>query len=231
MASLRSALTSPRLPMVLGALAVVSLFFAGTLWLLNTFFPMDSTARDRPRSPRWRTCRVLPPLQPITRASYVIAPVAVSLSAIGRSLDAAAPRDLSGKNSNPVSSLLSQANIGITVTRGAMSVSGKPNELTVTTPLNGVLQITGQIAGVAGGVVGGITGLLNSAARQGPRQAHQPGARPEGRSARPGDRALAARDHRQLAAAAEPHVAAFAQQQRPCRSPASSSTSAARQSR
>ena len=44
-----------------------------------------------------------------------------------------------------------------------MSVSGKPNELTVTTPLNGILQITGQIAGVAGGVVGGITGLLDSA--------------------------------------------------------------------
>jgi hypothetical protein len=160
MASLLSALKLPRLPLLLGAFAIVSLFFAGTLWLLNTFFPTASVPDSRAAL---SNLPQLPPLQPITRASYVIAPVAVSLSAIGRSLDAAAPRDLSGKNSNPVSSLLSQANIGITVTRGAMSVSGKPNELTVATPLNGVLQITGQIAGVAGGVVGGITGLLDSA--------------------------------------------------------------------
>jgi hypothetical protein len=61
-----------------------------------------------------------------------------------------------------VSSLLSQANIGITVARGTMSVSGRPNELTVTTPLNGTLQITGQIAGAAGNVTGALSGLLDS---------------------------------------------------------------------
>jgi len=152
-------LRSRRLPLVFGALAIVCLFFAGTLWLLNTFFPADNTPDSRAALTQ---LPLLPPLQPISRASYVIAPVAVSLTAIGRSLDASAPRNLSGQNSNPVSSLLSQANIGITVTRGAMSVSGKPNELTVNTPLNGVLQITGQIASVASSVVGGLAGMLDS---------------------------------------------------------------------
>ena len=65
----------------------------------------------------------LPPLPPVTRASHVIAPVAVALAAIQRSMDAAAPRELAGKNDNPVSSLLSKADIGITVARGAMAVS------------------------------------------------------------------------------------------------------------
>jgi hypothetical protein len=152
-------LRSRRLPLVFGALAIVSLFFAGTLWVLNTFFPAGSTADSRAALVQLPP---LPPLEPISRASYVIAPVAVSLNAISRNLDASAPRNLSGQNSNPVSSLLSQANIGITVTRGAMAVSGKSNELTVTTPLNGVLEITGQIASVASSVVGGLAGMLDS---------------------------------------------------------------------
>ncbi len=72
-----------------------------------------------------------PPLQAVTRSSYVIAPVAVALSAIRRKLDAAAPRELAGKNDNPVSSLLSKADIGITVARGAMRSAAQPNELTI----------------------------------------------------------------------------------------------------
>ena len=149
---------SRRFRLAIGAVAVVALFFSVTLWALDRFFP---TGRGLTQTPLAQLPQ-LPPLQPLTRASYVIAPVAVSLAAIGRSLDAAAPRDLVGKNDNPVSSLLSKADIGITVARGTMAVSGKPNELTVTTPLSGTLQITGQIAGAAGGVVGGITGLLDS---------------------------------------------------------------------
>jgi len=153
---------SPRFRLAVGALAVVALFFGATLWALDRFFP---TPVQKPAA--LAKLPELPPLQPVTRASYVIAPVAISLAAIGRSLDASAPRDLVGKNDNPVSSLLSKANIGITVSRGAMSASGKPGELTVTTPLNGNLNITGQIAGVAGGVVGGLTGLLDSSLGKG----------------------------------------------------------------
>ena len=39
----------------------------------------------------------------------------------------------------------------MTIKRGGMLMSGRPNELTATIPLNGELQLTGQIAGVAGG--------------------------------------------------------------------------------
>jgi len=149
--------SSPRFRLALGALVIVAVFFGATLWALDRFFPTGGSApQPTVQLPQ------LPALQPMTRASYVIAPVAVSLAAIGRSLDATAPRDLVGKNANPVSKLLSQADIGITVSRGAMSVSGRPNELTVVTPLTGAVHITGQIAGVAGNVVGGIAGLLDS---------------------------------------------------------------------
>jgi hypothetical protein len=104
----------------------------------------------------------LPNLSPVTRTSYVIAPVAVSLSAIRASLDAAAPRTLVGQNANPVSSLLSKADIGMTVTRGPLGIAGKPDDLAITAPLNSTMQITGQVAGVAGNLTGTITGLLDS---------------------------------------------------------------------
>ena len=102
-----------------------------------------------------------PPLQAVTRSSYVIAPVAIALSAIRSRLDAGAPRELAGKNDNAVSSLLSKADIGITVARGALVMTGQPNDLAVTTPLNGTLRVTGQIATQAGNLTSSITGLLD----------------------------------------------------------------------
>jgi hypothetical protein len=142
----------------LGALVVVALFFAATLWALDRFLPAENDAKRAVAS-------LAPPpaLPPVTRTSYVIAPVAVALTAIRASLDAAAPRDLSGKNANPVSGLLSKADIGIAISRGSMLISGKPNELSVITPLNGDLKLTGQIAGVASNLTGTITGLLDGA--------------------------------------------------------------------
>ncbi len=144
--------------LALGAVCIVAIFFAATLWTLDHFFPVENNEAKRAVA----SLPALPALQPVTRASYVIAPVAVALTAIRASMDAAAPRDLVGKNDNPVSSLLSKADIGITVARGTMAVSGTPNELIITTPINGSLKITGQIAGAAGNLTGGITGLLDS---------------------------------------------------------------------
>ncbi len=104
------------------------------------------------------------PLQVVTRTSQVIVPVAVALTAIGQSLDAATPRDFSGKSDSPVTQLLSQAEIGLSVTRGTMSASGQAGILTVTTPLNGTLRITGQIGEASStalsGLAGNIGGLL-----------------------------------------------------------------------
>jgi len=140
------------------AVLVTGACFAVTLWALDHFFPPVSSAQQAVAK-----LPPLPPLPPVTRASYVIAPVAVSLVALRQSLDGAAPREFAGKNDNPVSKLLSKADIGITVARGSMSVTGTPNELTINTPLTGTLQITGQLATQAGNLAGSLTGLLDSA--------------------------------------------------------------------
>jgi Domain of unknown function (DUF4403) len=151
------------LQLALGAACIVAFFFAATLWALNRFLPADNTDAKRAVA----SLPALPALQPVSRSSYVIAPIAVALTAIRARMDAAAPRDLVGKNDNPVSSLLSKADIGIAIARGPMSVTGTPNELTIATPLNGSLKITGQIATQAGNLAGTITGLLDGAIGKG----------------------------------------------------------------
>ncbi|HEY1475497.1 MAG TPA: DUF4403 family protein [Pseudolabrys sp.] len=118
--------------LTLAAARVGAACFAATLSALDRFMPAD-TGRETAIA----TLQPPPPLQDVTRSSYVIAPVAVALSAIRRSMDAAAPRDLVGKNDNPVSGRLSKADIGITVARGVVTVSEQPNELAISTPLNG----------------------------------------------------------------------------------------------
>ena len=144
------------------AIIVVGVFFAATLWALDRFFPGATPAAQIVAK-----LEPLPPLQPLTRASYVIAPVAVALAAIQHSLEASTPRTMAGKGGNPVSSILSKADIGMTITRGNMAVNGRAGEMTVLTQLNGSLKITGQLASQAGnltgGAVGGIAGLLDGA--------------------------------------------------------------------
>src|SRR5262245_36515878 len=143
--------------LAIGAACIVAMCYAATIWALNRFIPSDSGLPE--------ALAILQPpksLQPVTRASQVIAPVAVALTAIGQSLDAVAPRDFTGKNDNPVTQLLGQAEIGLTVTRGAMVASGQPNTLTITTPLNGSVRVTGQIGNTAGKAVGGIGNAIGN---------------------------------------------------------------------
>ncbi|MDO9411240.1 MAG: DUF4403 family protein [Pseudolabrys sp.] len=146
------------------AVVVIGGFFAATLWAIDHLTPpATNTAAKQAVS----QLAPLPPLQPLTRASYVIAPVAVSLNAIQRSLEASTPRDFSGQNNNPLGGLLSKADIGMTITRGNMAVNGRAGEMTVLTALTGNLKVTGQLGAQAGnlsgGAVGGIAGLLDSA--------------------------------------------------------------------
>src|ERR1700761_9837776 len=54
----------------------------------------------------------LPPLPPAPRSSVVIAPVAISLTAIREAAERAAPKNFAGKAENPVSQLLQDADIG-----------------------------------------------------------------------------------------------------------------------
>src|ERR1700742_5402151 len=62
----------------------------------------------------------LPPLPPAPRSSTVIAPVAISLTAIREAAERAAPKNFAGKADNPVSQLLQDADIGWPATRGAV---------------------------------------------------------------------------------------------------------------
>jgi uncharacterized protein DUF4403 len=137
------------------AVCIAGTFFSATLWMLNRFVPADTGLPDA-----LAIMQPTKPLEPVTRASHVIAPVAVALTAIGQSLDATAPREFAGKNDNPVTQMLGKAEIGLTVSRGTMTASGQPGTLTVTTPLNGSIRITGQAGNTAGKAVGGIGGTI-----------------------------------------------------------------------
>ena len=140
----------------LAAVTVAGLFFVAGSWTLNVLLPpSDSGLPDA-----LAIMKPPPPLQAVTRASHVIAPVAVSLAAIGHTLDTATPREFAGKSDNPVTQLLDQAEIGLTASRGTMYATGQSNTLTIVTPLNGSIRITGQIGNAAGKVVGGIGGAI-----------------------------------------------------------------------
>jgi len=139
--------------LIVTALGIVALFFAATLWALNWFSPSVSN-KNAPPLP------ALPPLKAESQPSFVVAPVAVALTAIRSALDAAAPRDFSGQHNNPVSQVLGKAEIGLTLGRGPLAVAGRADGLTVTVPLTGNVHITGQIGTVAGKTVGGIGGAI-----------------------------------------------------------------------
>jgi hypothetical protein len=82
-------------------------------------------------------------------------------------MERAAPRDLTGKRDNPLTQLLSNAEIGWTVARGPLAVTGKPDALAVSTALTGAFRATGQIANQAGNLTGAIGNLLGGSRAQG----------------------------------------------------------------
>jgi Domain of unknown function (DUF4403) len=103
----------------------------------------------------------VPPLEQISRTSMIVTPTAIALTAVRDALEAAAPRDLSGKRENPISQLLSNADIGWTVGRGPLAVTGRPEALAVASTLSGTLHVTGQIAAQAGNLGGALGGIIN----------------------------------------------------------------------
>ena len=200
-------------------------FFSGTLWALNRFFPGNPLDESRPAT------AALTPLQPVTRTSVIVAPVAVAALAIRDAMEAHAPRDLTGKNENPLADLLGKADIGWTISRGPFAVSGASDR---TEHLDHAQRLAPR----------------HRPARQPGRQSHRRARRPARRQARRRSaeadhaRARPARRHpRQrhgdFAARAAAELADRAEPQRPCRarrrrrapSPASSSTSRTRSSR
>ena len=64
-----------------------------------------------------------PPLPPVARTSFVVAPVVISLSAIRDAAERSAQKTFSGKADNPVSQVLQNADIGWTASRGPIAGS------------------------------------------------------------------------------------------------------------
>ncbi len=143
--------------LIIGAVVVIALFFAATLWALDRFFPANEASRVAAK------LTPLPPLPPLSRQSYVIAPVAISISAIQNAIEASAPRNFTQKSNQSLSGVLQNADLGLTVNRGNIAVNGRDNELTVITPLTGSLHVAGQLGAVAGNIVGGTAGGIAGA--------------------------------------------------------------------
>ncbi len=102
----------------------------------------------------------LPPLPPAPRASTVMAPIAVTLSAIRDAADRGAPRNFTGKADNPISQILQNADIGWTASRGPIAATGAQDVLSLATPLTGTLNVTGSLSAKATGAVGDALGGL-----------------------------------------------------------------------
>src|ERR1700682_3888070 len=109
----------------------------------------------------------VPPLKQVSRTSMIATPTAIALTAIRDVLDASAPRNLTGKRENPISQLLSNADIGWTIGRGPLAVTGRPDGMAVSTVLNGTLHVTGQIAAQVGNIGGALGGIVNQNLGQG----------------------------------------------------------------
>jgi Domain of unknown function (DUF4403) len=143
---------------VLGA-AAIGMAFIATILVMNLLWPTAKLQQGRP------ALAAVPPLQPLTGASTVLAPAAIAMTAIRDALEAQAPRNLTGKPQNPLSQLLSNADLNFTVTRGPLGVSGRADTLMIATQLSGTFQARGQITSSAnalgsklGNALGGAVG-------------------------------------------------------------------------
>ncbi|WP_253591379.1 DUF4403 family protein [Bradyrhizobium elkanii] len=102
----------------------------------------------------------LPPLPQAPRSSTIVAQVSVALSAIRDAAERGAPKTFGGKADNPVQQILQNADIGWTASRGPIAATGAQDVLTLTTPINGTLKVTGALSAKATGTVSDALGSL-----------------------------------------------------------------------
>jgi hypothetical protein len=144
-----------RLKVILIAIAVVAVSFFVSLKAMDWFSPRGAVPRAAMAD--------LPPLPPAPRSSVILAQVTIPVTAIRDAADRGAPRTFAGKADNPVSSVLQNADIGWTASRGPIGVTGGQDVLSLTTALTGKLNVTGSLASKATGAVGdAIGGLLGA---------------------------------------------------------------------
>jgi hypothetical protein len=136
---------------ILIAVAVVAVSFFVSLKAMDWLSPRGGNAP---------VLVELPPLPPAPRASRVMAPVSIALSAIRDAADRGTPKTFNGKADNPVSQILQNADIGWTASRGPITATGAQDVLSLSTPLTGVLNVTGSLSAKATGAVGDALGSL-----------------------------------------------------------------------
>ncbi len=138
---------------ILVGIAVVAVSFFVSLKAMDWIAP-----RSRTPAP---LLVELPPLPPVSKRSFVLAPVAIALTAIRDAADRAAPHNFAGKADNPVSQILQNADIGWTASRGPIVATGGQDVLSLATPLTGKLNVTGSLSSKATGAVGdALAGVL-----------------------------------------------------------------------
>ena len=138
---------------VVSALLVATLV-TGSLFVAYNFWPGSEPSRAPTLAP-------VPPLEPVTRSSMIVAPVAIAHSAIRSALEAQAPRKFEGKQEKPTTELLNNASISWTVERGPLSVAAWDEKLIISTPLTGAAHLSGQISNTTGDLVGALGGIVN----------------------------------------------------------------------
>jgi hypothetical protein len=148
-----------RLRTILIGAAIVLASFLGATVAMQMLSPSSSDQRP--------ALAEVPPLKQVSRTSTIVTPTAIALTAIRDMLENAAPRSLTGKRENPVSQLLSNADIGWTIGRGPLAVTGRPDGMAVATALNGTFHVTGQVAAQVGNIGGALGGIINQNLGQG----------------------------------------------------------------
>src|ERR1700761_9397751 len=123
-----------RLKTILLACVVVALSFFASLKLMDWLSP--SGALKAP------VVAALPPLPPASRTSVILAPVAISISAIRDAVDRATPRNFTGKADNPATQILQNADIGWNASRGPITATGAAELTNLGTPPAGTVNRT-----------------------------------------------------------------------------------------
>jgi hypothetical protein len=142
---------SPR-AIVISALVLLAL--GGGLWAVSQFMATGSFTDRRPE------LKAVAPLEPVTRTSVVVAPVAVAVLAIRDVMEAKAPRDVNGTHDNPYSDLLGKSEISWSATRGPIQVASAPQGIDISTAVNGSARLSGQTTNSKDNLNNRIGGLL-----------------------------------------------------------------------
>ncbi len=142
-----------RLKTILIGTALVAVSFVAALKIMDYVAPRGSGAAP--------TLVELPPLPPSPpRSSTIVAPIAVTLTAIRDVTERGAPKNFAGTAANPAEQILQNADIKWTAARGPIAATGANDTLTMTTPLNGTLNVRGELSSNVREALGGALGNL-----------------------------------------------------------------------